>query len=160
MIRVWMPGMPKTKGSMEQQQHPHTCRCRTCATGRRGYRMVQSVQGSEQWAALVAQAVRDGAPYSKLAGPVAVRCAFWLPVDPISRGAGDGDKLERNVWDALTKAAAWGDDVQVVEWSGAKYGPDPRPGVLVTVRPMTASFGPYAAGDWMARAVEMGLSGA
>lgn len=143
MISVWVSGVPKTKGSMEQQQHPRTCRCRTCSTGRRGYRMVQSVEGSEQWAALVARAVADsvalspaaGVGHLPMGGSVAVRLAFWLPGDPIAPRAGDVDKLARNVLDALTKAGAYGDDVQVVRMICDKYGPAPAPGLLVQVWP-------------------------
>lgn len=136
MINVWVAGVPRTKGSMEQQQHPRTCRCRTCSTGRRGYRMVQSVEGSEDWAALVTNGVRtQTSAQPQMCGPVAVRLAFWLPGDPIATRAGDIDKLERNILDALTKAGVYGDDVQVVRSMCDKYGPSATPGVLVQAWP-------------------------
>lgn len=140
MINVWVAGAPRTKGSMEQQQHPRTCRCRTCSTGRRGYRMVQSVEGSEDWAVLIAhtvqtEAARRGMRLGWIGLPVAVRLAFWLPGDPIAARAGDIDKLERNILDALTKAGVYGDDVQVVRSMCDKYGPSATPGVLVQAWP-------------------------
>jgi hypothetical protein len=136
VITVWVPGAPKTKGSMMQQQR-----------AREG-RLVQSVQGSEQWATLITQAVWDA--YSivqrppKVAwycptGPVAVRLTFWLPVqDVTAAGSGDNDKLERNVLDALTKAGAYGDDVQVVHLESRKYPAraHPGPGVLIELWPV------------------------
>jgi Holliday junction resolvase RusA-like endonuclease len=130
MITVWVPGVAKTKGSMVQQQRA------------RGGRLVQSVEGSERWAALVTQAtaaalgVRLGLPR---AGAVAVRLSFWLPVEDVTAAqSGDVDKLARNVLDALTKAGAYGDDVQVVALVVNKYPAraHPGPGLLLQVWPL------------------------
>jgi Holliday junction resolvase RusA-like endonuclease len=130
MMRLWVPGHPKTKGSMEQQ---------------RGRRMVQSVEGSEEWALIVERAARaklaevfHAVPY---VGPVAVRMAFWLPVADCAAGRpGDLDKLIRNVLDALTKAGVYGDDAQVTHMpSVGKYPVGmcgiPTAGVLIEAWP-------------------------
>lgn len=115
-LRAWVPGRPKTKGSMESQERRGG-----------GRRMVQSVEGSEAWAGMVERAVRakiaseshwsipfDNLPLYPIVGPVAVRMAFWLPVSEAWSGRpGDLDKLVRNVLDALTRAGVYGDDAQV-----------------------------------------------
>lgn len=125
MITVWVPGAPKTKGSMTWQR------------GGRG-RAVQSVQGSEEWAWAVESATRRTSPDGRLeplCGPVFVRATFWLPVPDVTAArTGDLDKLLRNVLDALTKAGAYGDDVQVTRVETAKYatdGPTDPAGVLL-----------------------------
>ena len=122
MITVWVPGAPKTKGSMTWQR------------GGRG-RAVQSVQGSEEWAWAVTQAVQTWRGDHGLAGPVFVRATFWLPVPDVTVAqVGDLDKLLRNVLDALTKAGAYGDDVQVTRVETVKYatdGANDPPGVLL-----------------------------
>ena len=57
----------------------------------------------------------------------------------LASGAGDLDKLYRNVLDALTDAGVYEDDVQVVRLSGSKvnvegFGDgDDQPGVRVRV---------------------------
>jgi crossover junction endodeoxyribonuclease RusA len=134
MITVWVPGAPKTKGSMVQQQQ------------RRGGRLVQSVPGSERWAALVAEAAQQftrGPNWTQTipAGvPVAARLTFWMPQTDVAQGgagSGDVDKLARNVLDALTKAGAYGDDVQVVNLVVNKYPAReyPGPGLLIQLAP-------------------------
>lgn len=53
-------------------------------------------------------------------GPVGVRVTFYLDHGDRVDGPPDGDKLERAVWDVLTKARVWEDDGRAVEWSGSK----------------------------------------
>ena len=74
-----------------------------------------------------------------LTGPLWVRTDFVLPRPashkpnswPVGQTTGDGDKLTRAAWDALSKVV-FGDDAQVVLWSGTKvYGP--APGVTIAV---------------------------
>lgn len=126
VLEVFVPGHPKTKGSLEKQ----------------GGRMVESVAGSKTWRRLVAQRARDVAGgAAPIVGPVAVRLAFYLPVACVWVGRpGDNDKLERNVLDALTDAQVYGDDVQVVRSIVEKYSArshDPaspfQQGVLIQV---------------------------
>lgn len=135
MITVWVPGCAKTKGSMTAVQ----------STSRRYGKthMVQSVQGSDDWATLVAAEVcrqygimRPGAAWHCPTGPVGVSLRFWLPVAQAwETRSGDVDKLARNVLDALTKAGAYGDDVQVTQLQVEKYParPNPGPGLLLKV---------------------------
>lgn len=137
MITVWVPGVAKTKGSMTVQ---------------RGRRLAQSVQGSEEWAELVRRCtveririVHGGGgrlapkPVIPKGIPVAVRLAFWLPVaDVTAERSGDVDKLARNVLDALTKAGAYADDVQVVKLHVDKYPASDlvQPGLLLRADPL------------------------
>lgn len=114
----------------------------------------QSVVGSTQWAILMAQAFRERwAGREPLTGcSLYVWSTFVLAIDPIREKAGDGDKLERNVWDALQPCKREGrgacpvgckkhggviaDDVQIVHWIGHKrmtYGPNDPPGVSVMI---------------------------
>lgn len=139
-LQAWVPGHPKTKGSMVQQ----------------GHRMVQSVEGSEEWALKITRAVRQllaihPTPY---VGAVMVSLAFWLPVaDATQDKCGDVDKLLRNVLDALTKARVYGDDVQVTHATSFKYpvgaGGVEQPGVLITAQPID----PLAGVEYQAAAV-------
>lgn len=125
VTECWVPGHPKTKGSM-------------VAVGKQ---MRQSVAGSTTWARLVAQRVRaDRAARGLLlpcALPVSVRLAFWLwpPGDligtgraamPTWQGAGDLDKLTRNVLDALDgeHGKAYVNDNQVCSLRVDKYAAD------------------------------------
>lgn len=130
VIEAWVPGWPKTKGSVTVQ---------------RGRRVAQSVRGSEGWATLVTATVANVIGGPALLHPIgslrmcAVRLVFWLPyADVTQSGSGDVDKLERNILDALTKAGAYGDDVQVVHAETWKYParPHPGPGVLIQLWPL------------------------
>lgn len=142
---VWVPGHPATKGSLDFYG-PGQVR--------------ENVKGSEDWRIKVAEAVSadisarnlggwHGAP--RLTGPpttdpVMVRCRFWLdPGRPditeenrpaIWRGAGDVDKLARNVLDACAADAAdaaknggaFQNDNQVVRLIVDKFSSGGRPG--------------------------------
>lgn len=131
---MWVPGCAKTKGSMTAVQ----------STSRRYGKthMVQSVEGSDDWAALVASQVvmqygtTRALPTFAKGTPVGVSLRFWLPVaDAVQTHSGDVDKLARNVLDALTKAGAYADDVQVKALQVEKYParPHPGPGLLLKV---------------------------
>ena len=74
-----------------------------------------------------------------LAGPVKVDLLFFLPrpktvkrAYPTSKYDGDGDKLERAVWDGMT-GTVYEDDGQVVRWSGKKEYAEGDTGVRITV---------------------------
>lgn len=82
--------------------------------------------------------------------PVAVDLRFLIPKRktvirdyPTSRMDGDGDKLDRGVWDALTDIVLF-DDSLVVNWTGSKRYVDLEEdaGVFVTVSTMEADDGP------------------
>jgi Holliday junction resolvase RusA-like endonuclease len=102
LAAVWVPGVPRTKGSLDAR--------------------MQDTPQSKRWRQLVAaELVRDGylrRPGAKIgrpaghAGPVAVRCVFVR-----ADGKGDVDKLARCVLDALTDSRVIADDVQVIKLS-------------------------------------------
>lgn len=153
LTEVWVPGHPRTKGSL-------------AAKG--GY--ATDTPESKRWRAFMAETVRQDmarrtlarhneiiAPYPHT-GPVAVWFAVWLPKrivpmpfeTPIWSGAGDIDKLARNLLDALGSprredrrdaplcAGVYLDDNQVVKISGEKYtahlaNPGLTPGMVIQV---------------------------
>jgi Holliday junction resolvase RusA-like endonuclease len=103
VLSCWVPGRPKTKGSL------------TVINGKRN--VVSDTPASKRWRSLMAYqaAALVKAP---LEGPVVVVAVFHLPLHPTSGQAwagrvGDLDKLARNLLDALTDAGVYGDDVQV-----------------------------------------------
>lgn len=119
VVDVWVAGLPVTKGSVN--------------VGRHG-QVRQAARGYAAWSDAVRRAVTvelermDG----NRAVPVQrdelamIRCSFWVNRSRSMahavwrKGEGDGDKLERCVWDGVTKAGAWVDDAQVVEWAGSR----------------------------------------
>lgn len=135
-LSIFVPGHPKTKGSMHLRSNG------TAA---------QSVVGSTRWAILMAGEMRrhwNG--QAPMVGALYYAGTYVLPVDPLTARSGDGDKLERNVWDALQgcvehcakgckkHAGVIGDDVQFVQWAGArrKFGPHDPIGVHILVGEM------------------------
>lgn len=152
---VWVPGVPVTKGSVN--------------VNRGGTGVRQAARGYDAWSdaarrALTVQLERmDGGraiPVQRHEGAM-IRCRFWVPrngdVDSDGRGglwapgARDGDKLERCVWDAVTKAGLWMDDAQVIEWAGSRRWADVHrsPGAHITIHAVTlaevtADRGPLA----------------
>lgn len=126
MMTVWVPGQPKTKGSM---------------TARPNGSMRENVVGSKRWRMLMASKFRqEWAGREPLQLRVMVNCLWMLPVDPIAVRSGDIDKLVRNLLDALTDAAVYRDDVQVARLITEKVGPRPSPGVWVSVEELPRSW--------------------
>jgi crossover junction endodeoxyribonuclease RusA len=82
----------------------------------------------------------DGRPLAMFGGPVVIDIEFEFVKPksntddyPTAHNIGDGDKLTRAVWDALTQAKVINDDAFCVAWSGSKHwGPEDR--VFITVR--------------------------
>lgn len=117
LIDVFVPGSPKTKGSMAH---------------RGGGQMVESVKGSKTWRLLMAHALRQRwnagegdsvargyEPREPRVGQIRVSATFFLPCargsrSLITKGSGDVDKLARNLLDALTDSGVIVDDAQVV----------------------------------------------
>jgi hypothetical protein len=160
LVRVWVAGAAKTKGSLSAQVAPGVT-----ASGRRRVRMVESVVGSGAWRAATVQAVMaalGGAPSPD--GPrlpcrpwdraVAVALCLWLPRPasvpadswPTSRRTGDVDKLQRNIGDALVDVGLVADDSLIVTWRETKlWAPSPmQAGALIVVQPA----GPPVAPEW------------
>jgi Holliday junction resolvase RusA-like endonuclease len=125
ITQVWVPGHPKTKGSMR------------LINGQRGRQtMAEDVEGSAGWREKVAEAVRadrrrTGTP-TIAHSPISVRAFFWLepPTSTWSEigaaqtlgatwaRAGDVDKLSRNVLDACA------DDANKAAMNGGAYAND------------------------------------
>lgn len=117
MIHVWIPGRPRTKGSLDEFH--------------------QDTPESKRWRSLMAYALEQAKGDTAPAGvPVAVRAVFFLPAQDVTTpGCGDLDKLLRNLLDAGTDAEAYADDVQVVRTFVDKVPcpPGEGPGVVVTI---------------------------
>lgn len=119
ILDVWVPGVPKPKGSMDHVGGGH---------------MVQSVSGSTTWAGIIRRAVkakieRGQCAFAARQVPVRVQCSFWIPgdgADVVRERAGDTDKLLRNVLDALTRdekrnyPGVYVNDVQVIRCDGIR----------------------------------------
>jgi len=136
VLNFWVPGPPKTKGSL--QPRAPRCHCCDACEGYVGTPQLRDSVGSSRWRRLVAyqadRAIKAVPPPERLfpvLAPVAVDLTFGLLGDPVAIGAGDLDKLYRNVLDALTDAGVYQDDVQVVRLSGSKS--QDEPGVRVRV---------------------------
>lgn len=82
----------------------------------------------------------DGRPLATFTGPVEIHIDFEFRraksnTDPFPtvNTIGDGDKLTRAVWDALTQAKVIQDDAYCVDWSGSKrYAEEDR--AYITIR--------------------------
>jgi hypothetical protein len=128
VIHVWVPGSPKTKGSMEHLGQGRLRRSDTRADGS---------SDSLDWEVLMAYALQRAC--SESLGPgvaVAVRATFWLPVpDATQPRCGDLDKLARAAGDAGQRSKVYADDVQIVRFFLDKLACEQgeAPGVLLSV---------------------------
>ena len=135
MIQVlvfWVPGAPKTTGSLSARAPK--CHCSPQCRGYARLPQLRDSEGSKRWRKLVAyQAERAMAigpvipkllPNGKmvaLTGWVALEILYVLPaVDLLAQGAGDLDKLDRNVFDALQDAQVFENDAQVARCMSEK----------------------------------------
>lgn len=147
-VSITVPGAPAPKGSMK------------CigARGGRGHQLIESNAKTKPWRENVAQAAKRAPEQADKQQPVEVDITFYLerprshygtgrnsdvvkpsaPTYPTSHGAGDKDKLERTVLDALQDAGMLPDDAQVVGGTTVKlyalHGQNP--GVQITVHPL------------------------
>lgn len=139
VLNFWVPGPPKTKGSLTARAP--RCHCCPACRGYVGQPQLRDSAGSGRWRKLVAyqagQAMKRSADFDGIiTQSLGVDLSFGLDRDPIETGAGDLDKLYRNVLDALgtsskDDAGVYEDDVQVVRLSGSKS--EDEPGVRVRV---------------------------
>lgn len=126
-LSVWVPGHPRTKGSLNPQHR------------RDGSVRMVDTEESRRWRRVMTLAVRAEIQAQRaryiIDRPVMVRLAFYTPNDPTHPYAGDLDKLERNVLDALT-GSAFTDDRFVVKIDSVKVhalGTHHGPGVMIEV---------------------------
>lgn len=107
-------------------------------------RMIESSKKVGPWriavAEAVAKAVADSGDASQFTDAVEIWAVYFLPrpasvkrIWPIKPP--DLDKLERGLWDAITKTGLWEDDSLVVRSHPEKVYADTRPaGALVMIR--------------------------
>lgn len=142
LVDTFVAGQPKTKGSVTVRKNGTVTNSRKRADGTMDH-------SSSHWRALMAGAVRDDyarrfgslTTAAPCVGPVMVSLLAHLPTDPLAYGAGDLDKLLRNVLDALgttSKNPRFNggvivDDNQVTRIDATKYGPTLQPGVHILV---------------------------
>ena len=144
MIAFVVAGIPATKGSARAVNDRRTGKARLIPSGSDVNKRAQA-----SWSSVVATAARQAmAGRPPIAGPVEVRCVFWLPKARTSKLAtprGDLDKLLRATWDAMT-GIVFVDDVQVMDagrsckWFAVADGMPP--GALIEIKAigMAASF--------------------
>jgi hypothetical protein len=144
-LSFFAPGIPAPKGSLDAVP--------TGKGGRKVYMRAGNQGAQDRWVSAIAQAARaardeharavgypgapDWQPYTEC---VEVVCQFVIPDRPrvhheTDRGAGDLDKLERCVWDALT-GVVYVDDSQVTVSSASKRmaAPGEMGGATIHVR--------------------------
>lgn len=120
LAAVWVPGVPRTQGSMTPTGGGRMKHSDALVAWRS---MVRDELSRAARLAEVSPSLRTGGSGAYI-GPVAVRCIFVR-----GDGVGDIDKLARAVLDALTDSRVIADDVQVVklvcdrvERAGARRG--------------------------------------
>jgi len=147
MIRLWIPGHPRTKGSLDERH--------------------QDTPQSKKWRQLMAQALRYereriGMPTAPKGIAVAVSAKFFLPTgDAVTPNSGDLDKLLRNLLDAGTDAGVWADDVQVVRILSDKVaaGDGPQGLALAVWAPDPVELEAWRRDARMARSAALVLAG-
>jgi crossover junction endodeoxyribonuclease RusA len=123
-IEFFVPGVPAPKGS---KRHVG------------GGRLIEASKKLEPWTHAIVQTVSLLDDFTPFDEPVEVWATYFLP-RPKTVGRDfpsvppDLDKLERGLFDALTKAGVWSDDALVVDSHPSKrYADDMPSGVLVRV---------------------------
>ena len=159
MIAFVVAGIPATKGSARAVNDRRTGKARLIPSGSDVNKRAQA-----SWSSVVATAARQAmAGRPPIAGPVEVRCVFWLPKARTSKLAtprGDLDKLLRATWDAMT-GIVFVDDVQVADagksckWfaSGKR-----EPGAMIEIRPLGMAEGRRQADDEDRARIVQGLA--
>jgi crossover junction endodeoxyribonuclease RusA len=121
-LSFFAPGVPAPKGSLDAKPIPGS---------RKVYMVAGNQVNQDKWASAVRDAARDAMPDHEYesdrrpyAGDVEVIVQFVIPERPrvhaaTDRGAGDLDKLQRCVWDALT-GIVYVDDSQVTVSGASK----------------------------------------
>jgi Holliday junction resolvase RusA-like endonuclease len=110
--------------------------------------MIEASKRLHPWRDSVIEAVRDQAILTDvIEGPIRVKIEFRIPRPkkpkhelPISRMAGDIDKLSRAILDALTIGGLIIDDSYVVSLTATKRYSPTMPGVTVYVEPVETDY--------------------
>jgi Holliday junction resolvase RusA-like endonuclease len=132
-LSFFAPGVPAPKGSLD---------AKPVKGSRKVYMVAGNQAAQDRWASSIRDAARAQLPegWELWPGRVEVICQFVIPERPrvhreTDLGAGDGDKLDRCVWDAMT-GVVYVDDKQVTVWGGSKRmtAPGEMGGVMVHVR--------------------------
>lgn len=123
LAHAFIPGSPKTKGSLNMIPGRKCTCCGRCKANLPGGHVEENVVGSKVWRQRMAESLRgaqgDVEPW---AGAVTIAAAFYLPTTDVTRvRSGDLDKLLRNGLDAAQDAATYVDDVQVVRILSDKF---------------------------------------
>ena len=114
-VRVWVPGRPRTKGSLKPMHKRGTngARCRVWLT--------EDGDFSVPWKKRMIDWIRASCVCERYAGAVEVHAFFRFEREdgqdtpwPTGHQYGDEDKLRRNLLDALTQSALLADDALVV----------------------------------------------
>jgi len=131
-LEFWVPGVARPKGSVD--------------VGAQG--QVLHTPASKDRAGLIKRAARTAMVeygWKRVDPPLGIEVTHiaWLPcaggaIMATGTGSGDLDKLERNLWDALTEAGVWGDDVQVIDVQARKHVADGPFGEYIAVRTVSA----------------------
>jgi crossover junction endodeoxyribonuclease RusA len=128
LVDFWVPGYPSTQGSHHIETRP------VKGGARRATVVPDHEKDLGRWRDAVESAafktVGQRWKAAPLQGPVLAVLDFVLPrnkTDPktwtpaaVSQKDGDGDKLDRATWDAVTKGGVWHDDSVVTTWAGDK----------------------------------------
>jgi Holliday junction resolvase RusA-like endonuclease len=108
---LWIPGCPRTKGSL-----------RAIPRSGGGVYMTEGVAGSSAWRKRMADVARAGGRRHGRQVPIEVSGVFVMPrrrtarddaAAPLAARDGDIDKLARNALDAFQDAGVYEEDVQV-----------------------------------------------
>lgn len=164
-VRVWVPGRPRTKGSLKAV-HQRGTAGRPCKVW-----LTEDGEFSKAWKLTMMQAIREQVVCERYAGAVEVHAFFRFErergagltrdevdaVWPTGRQYGDEDKLRRNLLDALTQSALLADDSLVVGGQTWKRFCRPildgqeAPGVLIVVGPARSylEMGVIEAHSWL-----------
>lgn len=137
MIAFLVSGIPATKGSARAVRHKTTGRALLLASA-----SGKNARAQKSWAHAVGWAARQAmAGRPPIAGPVEVRCVFWLPrarTSKLETPRGDLDKLLRATWDAMTGIVFVDDTLVADAGKSCKWfaSASIEAGAMIEVRPI------------------------
>lgn len=134
-LSVWVPGRPAPQGSKRIGEHGQM---REASPYLPAWRQAVKRAVYERFRELGitpadVQAMRRNGT-ALFGGPVGITMSFALDPDRRVDAMPDLDKLQRAVWDELTKARVWEDDGRVISVSASKNMANPDTGTGVFLR--------------------------